>query len=496
MSTPDNDRHEDAPRPPVPGDGGYVWGLPAFLIASLGVGLVLAGQHHGEGMELFEQYLKQAHASVEAEDYAVADVYYRKLSYLKLDDPGIQYGLACTAEQQGNLRRAHSLMKRIAPVDSTGFAAAHFWQAQKMAERSGITTDEMHELRHHLESTLALDVHNAEAHALLAVVLVKMKANELALSHLRTACETLPRYRVLLARVHARDGDITQATHQARLAADHYQRVVERTPENAIARHKWADAELLVGRLAKVAEGEKYFDNGRIRDSLISFYCHWWDTLDGQDAKRPKLLQRAMRYAPNHPAVIERASRSSPRAGDDGDNTRMAVDELPAAGRAPGVGHLILGAAAIADEDWPKALLHTEQAVRLLPNSIQALNNLAWLYGQSEDPERLNEALKLADKGVKLVPWFAEMRETRGQILAKLKRWKDALTDLEIALGELPDRPEIRLTLANVYEALDRRDVAAGHRERARALAARPEQSFRHEQSEETVGHLLESAQD
>ena len=87
----------------------------------------------------------------------------------------------------------------------------------------------------------------------------------------------------------------------------------------------------------------------------------------------------------------------------------------------------------------------------------------AWSLAYS-DPPQLEQALQLANRALERTPERAEFRETRGQILAKLERWEEAIADLEKALARMQDRDELRETLAQAYEAIGRVEIAAGHR--------------------------------
>ena len=64
-------------------------------------------------------------------------------------------------------------------------------------------------------------------------------------------------------------------------------------------------------------------------------------------------------------------------------------------------------------------------------------NNLAWVLAFSP-PVDLPRALELANAAVNKVPNEPRFRGTRGQILARMEKWKEALPDLEEALKIFP----------------------------------------------------------
>ena len=63
-----------------------------------------------------------------------------------------------------------------------------------------------------------------------------------------------------------------------------------------------------------------------------------------------------------------------------------------------------------------------------------------------------------------MAPDQGRFRDTRGQILAKMGRWKEALADLEAALPSAPRSTELHRTLAEVYTHLGVPGMAAEHR--------------------------------
>ena len=125
---------------------------------------------------------------------------------------------------------------------------------------------------------------------------------------------------------------------------------------------------------------------------------------------------------------------------------------------------------AASDGDLAKAELHLEQALRLNPNTPEVLNNLAWVLANSKPPQ-LDRALVLVNAAVNALPDHPELRETRGQILARLQRWQDALPDLETALHDLGSRGNIHGSLATIYEHLGDEDMSAKHRKLAESCA-------------------------
>lgn len=93
-------------------------------------------------------------------------------------------------------------------------------------------------------------------------------------------------------------------------------------------------------------------------------------------------------------------------------------------------------------------------------------NNLAWALASQPEPD-LPRALELIELALDGNPTEPNFLSTRGRILARLGRWKDALSSLEAALPALPNNPTLHADLADVYAALGSTELAAEHRQKA-----------------------------
>ena len=124
--------------------------------------------------------------------------------------------------------------------------------------------------------------------------------------------------------------------------------------------------------------------------------------------------------------------------GDEAERGRSSLRALLAAGKGTEIVHFALGI-----DEWERgkteqAKLHWEQAVQLAPHMAVAANNVAWLLANAQPPD-LPRALTMINQVLEKYPNQANFRGTRGHILAKMQRWKDALPDLEAALKATPD---------------------------------------------------------
>ena len=93
---------------------------------------------------------------------------------------------------------------------------------------------------------------------------------------------------------------------------------------------------------------------------------------------------------------------------------------------------------------------------RLEPRHAVLLNNLAWLIS-STPPIELDRALVLANQALAMKPGDPAFRGTRGEVLAKLGREKEAIPDLKAALDAKPVPPS-----PTIQKLLDKLEAKLG----------------------------------
>lgn len=101
---------------------------------------------------------------------------------------------------------------------------------------------------------------------------------------------------------------------------------------------------------------------------------------------------------------------------------------------------LELATAYLIDKQNKKAAIYFEKVLRLQPDNVVALNDLAWLYGLENNPR----ALELAEKAYRLQSKSPGIIDTYGWILLKNNKIAEALTMLKQAAAKLPDVPEVQ----------------------------------------------------
>jgi tetratricopeptide (TPR) repeat protein len=115
--------------------------------------------------------------------------------------------------------------------------------------------------------------------------------------------------------------------------------------------------------------------------------------------------------------------------------------------------------------DVEGAAKHYRSVLELKPDEYEALNDLAWILGV--DLNRPSEALPYADRGITVRPDDPSLLDTRGVILLRLNRLREARESLERCVDIGGIAPTTRaIALVHLGEVLQTMDDGAGARMR------------------------------
>ncbi len=459
---------------------GLLRGLPAFAVATACVAAIGVGW----GLQvpngtLVAFYSQVAEDAFRQQRFSEAECLMRKLAVLDRANPQLLYGLALVAEKSGDLVRARRLMEAIAPRHQAGYAAAHDWLANDMFRRlEKLAPEDLKLLRYHLARAIEADPENGSAHAMIGkLCFAEGRLNEAA-AHTSLAAKQNPDLLLPLARIHVLRRDKSSAKQAGEQARDHFRKLVESQPKNVESRLNWAMCENLLGEHAMTVEvlrqGADLTGDDKFKEALARAYVSWFESLKGKPnadvAELRRLLEAALQ---NRPHDIEAIGSLASLAA----NTGLGVDEVTALlnrelteGRAPAAIHFMLGTIAAKKQDWTASTQHFEQSDKLSPNQPATLNNLAWALAHL-DPPQYDRANQVANRAFELDPRNPDVRDTRGYVLFKLGRFKEALAELETALQSRPDSKDLHSLLAEIYQQLGQRDLAAMHRDLAKRIA-------------------------
>ncbi len=189
--------------------------------------------------------------------------------------------------------------------------------------------------------------------------------------------------------------------------------------------------------------------------------------------ERFALLEQAVRTTPGDAAVLQRLVIFIRQTGPEGDKAREVFRSLTDRGEPSAVAHLILGTDAWQQKDHASARYHWEKAFQYSGGDALVANNLAWVLAHYP-PEDLDRALAMIDAAIQKQPNVAQYHGTRGHILFKLGRYKEALPELEASKIASPNDVNLFRVLAETTEKLDMPTEAAHYRKRVEELQKKP----------------------
>jgi tetratricopeptide (TPR) repeat protein len=464
-------------------------GLPA-----LGCGLALAGAGAAAALtptqEVEARYLVRAERALKARDPATALVCYDRLAYRSAERPDLLFGMAQAADAAGQADRARALIAELTPLDPDrpGYGPAHLWLACQLLRGANPPDDDRKAAEAHLLRALDARVEDTVlVHSLLCELYMTDGDYEQAEPHLLKAVKVRPLLRLRAAQLYAHRGDKERARVECQLVIAHFRERCKADPSDHFARLAWADAMTLLGSLDEdwerfrealrtLDEGFAVTHNAVYQTFAARVYVTWYDALgrsrDAADGRLP-VLEEGLARDPGNQDLLDRMLALTQLPGGDGDKAVEALHRLLASGKAPAAAHFALGVVALRRGRSDEARLHWEQANKLSPEMPAVANNLAMLLATAKEPD-LPRALGLVELALERSPKDPNFRHTRGSILLKMGRHKEALDDLEAALPHYPNSPKLHAQLAEVYEHLGVPEQAAEHRRQAETKPGTP----------------------
>ncbi len=454
----------------------YALCLPALFGIAFSIWETVAIVNSPSGRCL-AKYQKAAEDALAAKNFDVARWCNRKLIYLTPDDEEPRVNMALIAEKTGDKARAERLMRRIAPLTEPGYPQAHLWLARKLMDdplpkNAKQQNDLVAEIQQHLRRVVEREPRNMEARASLGKICAQWGQIDEAISNLTVASTSDPTENLELGQLYLIQGNRSLAEVHGKAARDHFQSELASHPGDVDAELGLAASELFLGEAQRAIEvlsrGLERTKDRRFEAGLTSAYVLAFDQTNPADVdQRLQLIQKAWKHGPDNAAVNRRLTALAGGNEQEARQARQTLEESIKTGKSTGIAHYAMVSVAAREGDYKRALVHAEAAYTAMPNMPEMGNNLAYLLSKVEPPD-LQRAIKLADAAVAAAPNNAHFRETRGEVLLKLRRYREAAADLELALAQLQNLPAIHTSLAEAYEHLGDAELAAKHK----ALAA------------------------
>lgn len=446
--------------------------LPA-LITLCGIVGVVAAAKFSPRDRLLEEYEKSTEQAKTAAEFEAASVYLRRQIQFRPDSTELKMEQVRMYEHMEKWEEAESLLSTMAPSEGMGVAEAHAHKAHYLAKR-GLSRDQLLEFERHLTKALELEPDNPLANALMANLHLQRGDRRRAAECLAIASDRNPILRLTLAEIYRSMGDQARAEDQGLLAEVHFRSEVAQHPEDVDSRLYLTKAYVLLNRYRDaqktLSEGLRREENEQLRNGLAELHIMWAD----EARKNRKFtefadhIEQALAAGPAHPEVLSYVTKKVLLAEDSElTEIKKRLKQSLASGGAGISAHFVLGTVAAVKGESQVALLHLEQAIAEQPKSVIIANNLAWVLLHTEGGD-LQRALELTNVALAIRPNEPRVLDTRGRILTRLERWKEAVKDLEAALAHVRNDPGLHSALATCYDELGDAELAAEHRRLAR----------------------------
>ena len=434
------------------------------------------------------QYQRALQSAIENEDAKLQELCVSKLSqlgYQKLERAEFQNAVALS-KQEANWDQAVEKMRALAPLDDGGgFAAAHLWLAENLA-RGKIRQDKAWTvMRSHAQLAFDLagrsedNIRNS-AQVWLAEADLHDGRKESAIERLEAVVKDMPFVSVLLMDQCVAIGNLEAATRAARRVDTWFEnktRAFQRKAEEgeptdevdeltAEQFAKWAQANRLLKQSEKesrlLREGiEAHPDDAMLKSIQVALVAKRLAALPLDNPQTTELSKQLLTLKPDHLVPVSMLAKGMIQRDPA---VAPLLTELRKAGVLSARAFMVVGDEYSKQQDYAAALNFYRQASEVEPTSSRAWNNVAWLMSNVDALIELDAALTAATTAIELNP-DPRYYETRGQIYTRMKRWQEAIPDLERALnGNLPDAKPTHSSLANAYEQVGDLEQAAAHR--------------------------------
>ena len=470
----------------------YAWGMslpwnnapmtiPALiLVLVLGVASVIAFSSSSNNWRS-NLLKKQLMVALDTDDYKTAELLLARQVHDRPEDGDTRFKLAIVQDEQGKTEEAVSQMQRLVSTKRHKEAARWLVRTKFDQKKWQELTDEDKEEFGFLAKLMFDEYPNDPgAKNLYADYLIASGSLSKALPVLRDLAIQNPLRGLQAAAVARRLKLDEEANAIALRSLNEMSTMSDEDPTNlsvslAVAQNqlflkRHTEAVQTLDKAMKLAKTPEHQQLARqaFGDAIVAFVQHIEDTSDGTIAERVrilKMLRVALEHAPKNPRVLTVVSNQVLATLNNDDEQIAAVRKALVSGVSPGVAHFIKGTAALMKNDSVTAARELKLASEHMPLSSAVMNNLAVVLVQNENVD-LEQPLKIIEEALKLSPNSPpHYYETRGQILMRMGRYQDAISDLERALVVKSLEKKAHQDLALCYEKVNDLEMAALHKQ-------------------------------
>ncbi|HBE67265.1 MAG TPA: hypothetical protein DDW52_03860 [Planctomycetaceae bacterium] len=371
---------------------------------------------------------------------------------------------------------AVEMMRDIANYDNSPTAA--MWLASQAGDRSKLREWPIERIREYCDwlTQASLNAPKDPRPILeLSQVLDSFDDKRLAYQVLSKLADTDPRVGYRAVQLETQLGLRGRAMSRAKPLVEYLQKRLLSQPKDLMLRYRVGELLLLIGRsqdaLATLQDGRLHAENENQQKFLdqaivkaLGYEIQRETRMVGTPAdvmRKFRLIEEAQETYPNHPLIGPMITEVCIESYEhENDRDVIAQRNRQFANLTPDQIRFIEGTAAlkVGRIDTAKALLDVpDEGSEQTPGQ---LNNLAFAIMQDKDGD-LAEALELSNKAIKAAPGHPYLRDTRGQILTRMGRYREAISDFQLAWLADELRPEIAPTLLKCFDELDMTEEAA-----------------------------------
>lgn len=465
-----------------------LWGIPA-VVTFLGVGGLTAAGNAKQKASGFN-YLRAGQEQIALGNQSAAQQYLQKAIATKgIDEKLGVFNLARSYEAEKNFERADALMASVAPVGSIGQPSAHRYMAirfdQNMDQIQQVV--DMEAWRWHLSH--ADEPNSPLLQKAWGDYYMAMGDEEEAIKHFVIAAESDPQYLFQVAELELRLNNIQKVVSTMTSAKARLKTKMEENQEDIDTRILYAsslfhlgelpEAERLMretlqsGKLSELQETKCKLFLSAVFVKMYNFYQRETGLKTPNEAAQGFLyLQSALESAPDSPVALVHLVEFARTSPERTTVAREALRKLISQGNASAMAHFALGTIESLAGNDDLALLNMRQGLAIDPKLAVLANNVAAMISEKQDAD-LPSALQLANQAIDTSPKVHDYFDTRAGIHVKMNNLADAAIDYQRALELAPDPRPYQLKLAELYDKMGDKELAAQYRESAK-VESRP----------------------
>ncbi|HBJ37209.1 MAG TPA: hypothetical protein DDZ51_21130 [Planctomycetaceae bacterium] len=445
-------------------------GIPAVLLAIFAMAVSVKAGVNQRG--LGQEYWRRGLAAIGRDDYRAAQLHLMRASAARdVDSREVDFALAVVWERLGFAGRSMQTFQNLAPTNRPGFPKAHRHLAM-LINRDIRQRDNELMTRWFWHLTHSDEQKSAELQQVWGNYYLAMDDIRAAINAYSQAASKYPQLFLTISSLYERLGQVELRMSTLRLSRDRYAELVTKDPNDRNSRVVFATTLLQLGELTEAERvlrtGLRIDPDGPYKLLLAAMFVQLHDKLKERGADYEVLavqqLRNSLEFDPNFEPALTRLLGFAKVNEAAIPQIRDMLNKLLVSGEGTAVAHITLSNLAWLEKKPEVAAIHLQQAMSLDNKMPVIANNLAWLLAHDKDDPKLDRALEIVEAVVKDNPDNSRFLDTRGTILAKLGRDRDALVDLEKALPGMPDRAPVHGKLAEIYDRLQMKEIAEGHR--------------------------------